>query len=96
MLRAPACKWDNAVTFPQVPSVSAGLVSEAAQHLRRTHRPVYHRIIEGQQFRGQYVVGTQVLNAQELIALAEEKGFDACNRLLDIRAARAPADVKSA
>ena len=44
-----------------VPSISPGLASEAAQFLRKTHRPVYHRIIEGKEFRGQYVVGTQVL-----------------------------------
>ena len=67
-----------------VPSISPGLASEAAQFLRKTHRPVYHRIIEGKEFRGQYVVGTQVLNEQELIALAEEKGFESYNRLFDL------------
>ncbi len=58
-----------------VPSLSPGLASEAAQFLRKTHRPVYHRIIEGKEFRGQYVVGTQVLSEQQLVQLAEEKGF---------------------
>ena len=58
-----------------VPSISPGLASEAAQFLRKTHRPVYHRIIEGKEFRGQYVVGTQVLSENELVALAEDKGF---------------------
>ena len=67
-----------------VPSLSPGLASEAAQFLRKTHRPVYHRIIEGKEFRGQYVVGTQVLNEQELIGLAEEKGFQAYNPLFDL------------
>ena len=67
-----------------VPAISPGLAGEAAQFLRKTHRPVYHRIIEGKEFRGQYVVGTQVLSEQELVSLAEEKGFQAYNRLFDI------------
>ena len=67
-----------------VPSISPGLASEAAQFLRKTHRPVYHRIIEGKEYRGQYVVGTQVLSENEIIALAEEKGFQAYNRLFDL------------
>ena len=66
---------------PGVPSISAGRASEAAQHLRKTHRPVYHRIIEGKEHRGQYVVGTQVLSEQELVELAEQKGFGACDTL---------------
>jgi hypothetical protein len=68
----------------QVPSISPGLASEAAQFLRKTHRPVYHRIIEGKEFRGQYVVGTQVLDEQQVIALAEEKGFQPYNRLFNL------------
>jgi hypothetical protein len=67
-----------------VPAISPGLASEAAQFLRKTHRPVYHRIIEGREFRGQYVVGTQLLSEQEVIALAEEKGFQAYNPLFDL------------
>jgi hypothetical protein len=67
-----------------VPSISPGLASEAAQYLRKTHRPVYHRIIEGKEFRGQYVVGTQMLSEQEVIALAEEKGFQPYNPLFDL------------
>jgi hypothetical protein len=67
-----------------VPAISPGLTSEAAQFLRKTHRPVYHRIIEGKEFRGQYVVGTQVLNEQEVLSLAEEKGFQPYNPLFDI------------
>jgi len=67
-----------------VPSISPGIASEAAQFLRKTHRPVYHRIIEGKEFRGQYVVGTQVLSEEEVIALAEEKGFQPYNRLFDM------------
>ena len=67
-----------------VPAISPGLASEAAQHLRKTHRPVYHRIIEGKEFRGQYVVGTQVLTEEELVSLAEEKGFSAYNPLFDM------------
>ena len=55
-----------------VPSISPGLASEAAQFLRKTHRPVYHRIIEGKEFRGQYVVGTQLLSENEVVSLAEE------------------------
>lgn len=66
-----------------VPSISPGQASEAAQFLRKTHRPVYHRIIEGKEFRGQYVVGTQVLNEAEVIALAEDKGFEAYSRMFD-------------
>jgi hypothetical protein len=67
-----------------VPSISPGLASEAAQFLRKTHRPVYHRLIEGAQFKGQYVVGTQVLTDQEVVSLAEAKGFRAYNRLFDV------------
>jgi hypothetical protein len=67
-----------------VPAISPGLASEAAQFLRKTHRPVYHRIIEGKEFRGQYVVGTQVMTEQEVVALAEEKGFQPYNPLFDI------------
>ena len=66
-----------------VPSISPGLASEAAQFLRKTHRPVYHRIIEGKEFRGQYVVGTQVMSEKELVTLAEEKGFRQYNSLFD-------------
>lgn len=67
-----------------VPSISPGVASEAAQYLRKTHRPVYHRIIEGKEFRGQYVVGTQLLNEEEIVALAEEKGYQPYNRLFDL------------
>jgi hypothetical protein len=67
-----------------VPSISPGLASEAAQFLRKTHRPVYHRIIEGKEFRGQYVVGTQVMTEDQVVSLAEEKGFQAYNRLFDL------------
>ena len=67
-----------------VPAISPGAASEAAQYLRKTHRPVYHRVIEGKEYRGQYVVGTQLLNEQEVVALAEEKGFRAYNPIFDI------------
>ena len=68
----------------QVPSISPGLASEAAQFLRKTHRPVYHRIIEGKEYRGQYVVGTQVLTEEGIVSLAEEKGFVPYNRIFDL------------
>ena len=67
-----------------VPAISPGVASEAAQFLRKTHRPVYHRIIEGKEFRGQYVVGTQVLTEEGIVALAEEKGFIPYNRIFDL------------
>jgi hypothetical protein len=67
-----------------VPAISPGVASEAAQFLRKTHRPVYHRIIEGKEFRGQYVVGTQVMSEKEVISYAEEKGFQAYNRLFEM------------
>ena len=67
-----------------VPSISPGLASEAAQFLRKTHRPVYHRIVEGKEFRGQYVVGTQLLNEQEVVALAEDKGFQPYSRIFEM------------
>ncbi len=65
---------------PQVPAMASGAISEAAQFLRKTYRPVYNRAIEGKEFRGQYVVGTQILSETELVALAEEKGLRAYNR----------------
>jgi hypothetical protein len=73
-----------ALPKPHVPSISPGLASEAAQFLRKTHRPVYHRIIEGKEFRGQYVVGAQLLSEPEVVALAEQKGFRSYNRMFDI------------
>lgn len=73
-----------ALPKPQVPSISPGLASEAAQHLRKTHRPVYHRVIEGAEFRGQYVVGTMVLSEQQVVELADEKGFRRYNAMFDI------------
>jgi hypothetical protein len=69
-----------ALPTPQVPGISPGAVSTAAQFLRKTYRPVYHRAIESPEFRGQYVVGTQVLSEDELVRLAEEKGLRAYNR----------------
>jgi hypothetical protein len=74
---APAVRPITGVHLPKpyVPSVSPGLAAEAAQYMRKTHRPVYHRIIEGAEFRGQYVVGTQILTEDELVAFALEKGF---------------------
>jgi hypothetical protein len=66
-----------ALPKPQVPSISPGLASEAAQFLRKTHRPVYHRIIEGKEFRGQYVVGTLVLDERQVVEFATDKGFKA-------------------
>ena len=69
-----------ALPKPQVPTISAGAVGEAAQFLRKTYRPVYHRAIEGKEFRGQYVVGTHVLSEEEVVALAEEKGLHAYNQ----------------
>lgn len=65
---------------PQVPNVNGGVVSEAAQYLRKFYRPVYHRVIEGKEFKGQYVVGTHVLNEEQVVDLAEEKGLGAYNR----------------
>jgi hypothetical protein len=59
-----------------VPAIEAGRASEAAQFLRKTHRPVYHRVIEGREFKGSYVVGTMVMNEAEIIAYAETKGFE--------------------
>lgn len=70
----------SALPKPQVPTIASGAVSEAAQYLRKTYRPVYHRVIESKEFRGQYVVGTQVLSEAEVVALAEEKGLHAYNR----------------
>jgi hypothetical protein len=67
-----------------VPSISPGLASAAAQHLRKTHRPVYHRIIDGKQHQGQYVVGTLLLTEAELIALATEKGFAPYSERFDL------------
>jgi hypothetical protein len=69
-----------ALPKPQVPAITPGAVSEAAQFLRKTYRPVYHRGIEGKEFRGQYVVGTQILSEEQVVALAEEKGLRAYNR----------------
>lgn len=68
-----------ALPKPQVPTLSSGAVSEAAQYLRKTYRPVYHRVIEGKEFKGQYVVGTHVLSEEEVVALAEEKGLRSYN-----------------
>ena len=37
-------------------------------------------MIEGAEYRGQYVVGTHVLSEEEVVALAEEKGLRAYNQ----------------
>lgn len=65
---------------PQVPAIASGAASEAAQFLRKTYRPVYNRVIEGKEYRGQYVVGNQILSEAEVVALADEKGLRAYNR----------------
>ena len=65
--------FSSALPKPQVPAVSSGAVNDAAQFLRKTYRPVYHRLIEGKEFRGQYVVGTQILDEAQVVALADEK-----------------------
>jgi hypothetical protein len=69
-----------------VPAISPGLASEAAQYLRKTHRPVYHRVIEGKEHRGQYVVGNLVLSESEVLELAAEKGFVPYNPRFDYAA----------
>jgi hypothetical protein len=58
-----------------VPGIPAGTASEACQYLRPNHRPVYHRVIEGKQYEGQYVVGQNVFSEDELIDYARSKGF---------------------
>ncbi|HEX8443016.1 MAG TPA: hypothetical protein VF631_05145 [Allosphingosinicella sp.] len=73
----------SALPKQHVPAISSGLASEAAQYLRKTHRPVYHRLIEGKQHRGQYVVGNLVLSEAEVLALAAEKGFVPYNPRFD-------------
>lgn len=70
----------SALPKPQVPTITSGAVSEAAQYLRKFYRPVYHRAIEGKEFKGQYAVGTQVLDEAEVVALAQEKGLQDYNR----------------
>lgn len=73
---APLKSWNSAQLPKQfVPPIGAGEASEACQFLRPTHRPVYHRLIEGKEFKGQYVVGTKLFNEQQLIDYAREKGF---------------------
>jgi hypothetical protein len=47
----------------------------AAQFLRPYYRPVYHREIEDKKLKGTYVVGRQIMNAADMVKLAEEKGF---------------------
>lgn len=61
---------------PGVPSIPPGEASEACQFLRPTHRPVYDRgIVDGKAFKGQFVVGNNVLSEQELINYARSRGF---------------------
>ena len=74
---APLTAFSRALLPKQfVPPPPSGRANEAAQFLRPTHRPVYHRVIEGKEFEGQYVCGTQVLSADEIIAYAETRGFE--------------------
>lgn len=58
-----------------VPSIQGGDAGDAAQWLRPTHRPVYHRIIDGKQFKGQYVVGRRVMSETELLEYARSRGW---------------------
>ncbi len=69
--------FSSALPKAHVRAMTSGAVSEAAQFLRKTYRPVYNRAIEGKEFRGQYVVGTHVLSEDEVVALAEAKGLRA-------------------
>lgn len=66
--------WPSAAT----PVVSGAIAAQAAQFLQKLgYVPVYHRAIHGQQFAGTYQVGRNVLVAEEMIARARGKGFDA-------------------
>ncbi len=56
-------------------AIAPGIVPAAIRHLQPIFRPVYHRIVEDKKLKGQYVVGRRVLNEEEMIALAVEKGF---------------------
>lgn len=65
-----------------VPAPPAGEASEACQFLRPNFRPVYHRIIEGAEFKGQYVVGINVFSEAEVVAYARQRGFKTGSELL--------------
>lgn len=58
-----------------VPPIPPGEAAEAAQYLRATHRPVFHRVIEGKQYQGQYVVGRQIMSGDEIVEYARRRGF---------------------
>lgn len=69
-------RMSSALPKQHIPGIPAGRVAEAAQFLRKTHAPVYHRIIEGKEFNGQYCVGTRLMTGPELVEYAETKGFE--------------------
>jgi hypothetical protein len=57
-------------------SIAPGRASAAAQHLRiKGFRPVYNRVIESPKLKDQFVVGTSIMTADEMIELAVQKGF---------------------
>jgi hypothetical protein len=70
-------QWNSAQLPKQfVPPIAVGIASEACQFLRPHYRPVYDRgVVDGKQYKGQYVVGRQVLNEHELVELARSRGF---------------------
>jgi len=61
-----------------LPAVSGDTYSQAAHHLRRWFAPVYDAgKVYGKALAGVYVVGNRRMSADDMLALAEERGFDA-------------------
>jgi transposase len=60
-----------------VPSLSGGVIAQAAQHLRRVgFIPVVRGDVLTRELRGYYVVGALRLREAEMVDLARAKGFD--------------------
>lgn len=49
---------------------------QAANFLRKYYRPVYNRSVEAKELAGTYVVGRNIMTADEMIELAIQKGYE--------------------
>jgi hypothetical protein len=63
------------LTRPRAPMRPPGVVSEAMLFLQADHKPVYHRVVHGKEFEGQYVLGDRLVSEDDLVSYALQRGF---------------------
>lgn len=67
--------WRRGVSAHQT-TISRSKEDEAVRFLQKIYRPVYNRRIENRMLDGQYVVGRKIMSAEDMVKLAEERGFE--------------------